>query len=170
MNEENLSYKMIDINNYSELTKDTLMQVHSILQKEASWNDAFSEFKKNYTKSNFKNTKLFLVFSGKEVAGFIEGWVINKDQFYAKSFYVSSKYKNQKIGTKLKLMVFISLRKMSFKKYIDGLVVNPLVNKITNNLMIKRKKLSLNKDSKNKYPFIKRKNDILIKLRKKGRR
>lgn len=170
MNEEKFYYKLIDINNYSDLSKEVLSQMHVILKKEASWNDSFFDFKKNYTKSNFKNTKLFLAFSGNELAGFIEGWVINKDQFYAKSFYVSSKYKNQKIGTKLKARTFAVLRNLGFKKYVDGLVINPLVSKITNNLINRRKKESLRKQPKLTFPYaFKDKESILFKNIKKRR-
>ncbi len=165
--DKSISYKMIDIYNFHELDKNILSQIHNILQKEANWNDSFQNFKKNYTKRNFQNTKLFLVFYNKEVAGFIEGWVFSKDQFYCKSFYVSSKYRNLKIGTKLRLRVFTHLRKLGFKKFIDGLVVNPLVKKIDSNIIYKRKQDSLKK-SKKVFSFSKKKN-ILIKPRR-GRR
>ncbi|MDD4049682.1 MAG: GNAT family N-acetyltransferase [Candidatus ainarchaeum sp.] len=169
-----IKYKLIDYNNFSELTKETLIQVHDILKKEASWNDTFSEFKKRYTKSNFKNTKLFLVFESTKLAGFIEGYSIGDKEFYAKSFYVSSEFRNKNIGTKLKGRVLAHLKKLGYKKYSDGLVVNPLVSKISDNLIKRRKKESLKKQPKLTFPYgFKDKGSILfknIKKRKPGKK
>jgi GNAT superfamily N-acetyltransferase len=166
--ESKISYKMIDVSTLKELDRNLLSQVHTILQKEANWNDSFSDFKKNYTKRNFKNTKLFLIFFNKELAGFLDGWTYNKDHFIVRSFYVSSKYKNLKIGTKLRLRVLTHLRKLGFKKFIEGLVVNDLVKKIDSNIILKRKKASLKKDPKLTYPFSKKRH-IFIR-QKKGRK
>lgn len=142
-----LSYKMIDYSSHFDLKKDLLFQIYTILQKEANWNDSFSVFKKNYTKGNFKNTKLFLVFNNKEVVGFLEGWVFNKDCFFCKSFYISSDYKDKKIGTKLKLRTFLKLKSLGFKKYSEGMVVSSLSEKISENLL-KRKRITLDKTRK----------------------
>jgi len=164
-----VKYKMIDVNNYKDLTKETLLQIHQILKAEAYWNDSFSEFKKKYTKRNFKNIKLFLVFSDNHLAGFIEGFSIGKDQFYAKSFYVSKNYRNLKIGTKLKLRTFSVLKKLGYKKYTDGFVVNPLVTKINQNLVNKRKKESLKKNPKLTFPYGIKDKEVFFKTFKKRR-
>jgi hypothetical protein len=166
-----LSYKMIDYSTHSDLKRNMLFQIYTILQKDANWNDSFLDFKKNYTKRNFKNTKLFLVFNNKEVIGFLEGWVFNKDCFFCKSFYISQDYKDKKIGTKLKLRVFLKLKSLGFKKYSEGMVVSSLSDKISENIL-KRKRVSLDKSRKvsfKKYPFKedKKSKSIMFYKRKK---
>jgi len=169
MNEIDVRYKMIDISNFSELNKNTLSQMHEILKNSANWNDSFLEFKKNYTKRNFQNTKLFLIFANKDLAGFIEGWVINKDQFYSKSFYMSPKYRNLNLGTKLRARTFAKLRSLGFKKFVEGFVVNDLVSKITKKIVIKRKSDSLKKQSKLTFPYSAKSKDVIFKNIRKRR-
>lgn len=164
MRETTINYKMIDISNFHELDRNILLQMHEILKTSANWNDSFSDFKKNYTKRNFKNTKIFFILHNGEVAGFLEGWVFNKTEFLSKSFYISPKYKGQALGTKLRARTFSKLKSLGFKKFKEGMIVNDLVKKITENLVIKRKKESLRKQPKLNFPYaLKKKNGVLFK-------
>jgi GNAT superfamily N-acetyltransferase len=134
---ERITYKIIDKNNISKITLDTLVEnLFKIEQKHYNYRDNASlekYYKEHIVSELKKGVKYFIIYEGNNPVGRAKVNVINKE-FVLNHLLVLEKYRKKGIGTKLMIRVVGYAKANNFKNVIFK-VANETVHNISKRLV-----------------------------------
>jgi len=104
-----------EINKLSDKEFSSIYNISSRMFFKENLTSLFNEKKKWYSS---KSNSLYLIYSGKEVVGYLKGYKKRKT-FYIDWIGVDEEYRRHKLGTKLQIRVLADLKRSGIKSIVS---------------------------------------------------